>query len=127
GSFCQPAPGASACTGATTPTDVQGVSGAKAASVGQRHSLVLLSDGTVWGWGLNAAGEVGDGTRSEGARPCASVAPFPGIPPVPTICRTAPVPAHTLRGVTTVSGGAFHSLACYTCNAPRLLQRPPKG
>jgi alpha-tubulin suppressor-like RCC1 family protein/plastocyanin len=126
GTFCQPATGTSTCVGASTPQEVQGVSGAKEVRAGQRHNLVLRVDGTVFGWGLNAAGEVGDGTRSEGARPCASVSPFPGAPLVPTICRTSPVQAHTLASVTTVSAGAFHSFACYSCVAPKLLQKAPR-
>ena len=31
-------------------------------AAGQFHSLALKSDGTLWAWGLNASGQVGDGT-----------------------------------------------------------------
>src|SRR5689334_8971472 len=31
---------------------------------GARHSIALMSDGTVWDWGLNAWGMLGDGTTS---------------------------------------------------------------
>jgi len=31
-------------------------------SAGYQHSLVLRSDGTVWSWGANAYGQLGDGT-----------------------------------------------------------------
>src|SRR5262249_39599233 len=31
---------------------------------GARHCIVLLSDGSVWDWGLNAWGMLGDGTAS---------------------------------------------------------------
>ena len=31
-------------------------------AVGRAHSVVLLQDGSVWGWGDNSAGQLGDGT-----------------------------------------------------------------
>jgi len=31
---------------------------------GARHSIVLLSDGSIWDWGLNTWGKLGDGTAS---------------------------------------------------------------
>jgi alpha-tubulin suppressor-like RCC1 family protein len=34
---------------------------ATAVAAGDQHSLVLRNDGTVWGWGYNAAGQLGDG------------------------------------------------------------------
>jgi alpha-tubulin suppressor-like RCC1 family protein len=34
-----------------------------AISAGERHSLALISDGTVFAWGLNSVGELGDGTQ----------------------------------------------------------------
>ncbi len=33
-----------------------------AIAVGGNHSLALKSDGTVWGWGMNVDGQLGDGT-----------------------------------------------------------------
>jgi alpha-tubulin suppressor-like RCC1 family protein len=57
---------------------------------GPSHVLALRSDGTVWAWGGNGFGEVGDGT---------------------TINRTAPVQVTGLTGVTQVAAGTNHSLA----------------
>ncbi|MDI1447998.1 PLAT/LH2 domain-containing protein [Polyangium sp. 6x1] len=37
---------------------------AKAISAGWRHSLALLEDGTVWSWGQNNFGQLGNGTVS---------------------------------------------------------------
>jgi alpha-tubulin suppressor-like RCC1 family protein len=54
------------------------------------HSLALKSDGTVWAWGSNNYGELGDGT---------------------TFNRDTPVQVQNLSGVTAVAGGASHSLA----------------
>ena len=31
-------------------------------AVGRAHSVILLQDGSVWGWGDNSAGQLGDGT-----------------------------------------------------------------
>ena len=48
------------------------------------HGLEARADGTVWAWGHNAAGELGDGT---------------------TTARLAPVQVTGLTGVTQVAGG----------------------
>jgi alpha-tubulin suppressor-like RCC1 family protein len=52
-----------------SPTPVVGLAGlkVKAVSVGQEHACALISDGTVWCWGDNYAGELGNGTVSVGA------------------------------------------------------------
>ena len=50
----------------------------------------LRDDGTVWAWGYNEHGELGDGT---------------------TTTRLSPVPVAGLSNVVAVAGGQFHSLA----------------
>ena len=54
------------------------------------HSLALMSDGTVWAWGGNGAGQLGDGTTTH---------------------RLTPVQVGNLTGVTAISAGIWHSLA----------------
>ena len=54
------------------------------------HGLEARSDGTVWAWGDNRFGQLGDGT---------------------TTTRLAPVQVTGLTGVTQVAGGCVHSLA----------------
>jgi alpha-tubulin suppressor-like RCC1 family protein len=54
------------------------------------HGLEARSDGTVWAWGDNLSGDLGDGT---------------------TTGRLAPVQVTGLTGVTQVAGGCNHSLA----------------
>jgi alpha-tubulin suppressor-like RCC1 family protein len=56
------------------------------------HALVIKSDGTVWGWGRNADGQLGDGTQVD---------------------RTASVRVTALDGITVnaLATGAAHSLA----------------
>ncbi|SMB96533.1 Alpha-tubulin suppressor [Thermanaeromonas toyohensis ToBE] len=54
------------------------------------HSLALKSDGTVWAWGANAYGQLGDGTTTN---------------------RLTPVQVWNLSGVVAIAGGGNHSLA----------------
>jgi alpha-tubulin suppressor-like RCC1 family protein len=46
------------------PTPIAALSGVQAASAGSFHSLAVLSDGTVWAWGDNSAGELGQPSGS---------------------------------------------------------------
>jgi alpha-tubulin suppressor-like RCC1 family protein len=45
----------------TTPVTVPGLSGVTDVDDGHYHSLALKGDGTVWGWGYNALGQLGTG------------------------------------------------------------------
>lgn len=38
-------------------------------AVGNNHCMVLLSNGTIWGWGSNAGGQVGDSTTVDKEKP----------------------------------------------------------
>ena len=51
---------------------VSGLSGVSAVAAGGRHVLVLKWDGTVWGWGWNEFGQLGDGTNVNRAYPVRS-------------------------------------------------------
>jgi alpha-tubulin suppressor-like RCC1 family protein len=57
---------------------------------GDDHSVALNDDGTVWTWGDNGYGQLGDGT---------------------TMNRNAPVPVISLSDVFAVAGGGNHTLA----------------
>lgn len=46
----------------TTPAKVSWLSNVKAVSGGTSNSMALLADGTVWSWGDNMYGQIGDGT-----------------------------------------------------------------
>jgi alpha-tubulin suppressor-like RCC1 family protein len=61
-----------------------------AIAAGQGHNLALKDDGTVWAWGLNFSGQLGDGTTTD---------------------RHTPVQVQNLSGVTAIAGGDNHSLA----------------
>ncbi len=47
-----------------TPVKVSGLSGAIAVSTGDVHTVALKADGTVWAWGSNTDGRLGDGTTT---------------------------------------------------------------
>jgi alpha-tubulin suppressor-like RCC1 family protein len=57
---------------------------------GRDHSLAIRSDGTVWAWGYNQGGELGDGTKSN---------------------RNQPVQTRTITDAIDIAAGANHSLA----------------
>ncbi|MDB5053619.1 MAG: hypothetical protein JWM44_1669 [Bacilli bacterium] len=46
------------------PIQVKGIENVVAVAGGSRHSLAVKKDGTVWAWGGNVYGEIGDGTNS---------------------------------------------------------------
>ncbi len=49
----------------TTPVQVTGLTGVVAIGAGYYHSIALKSDGTVWAWGDNNHGEIGNGTTAQ--------------------------------------------------------------
>ena len=69
---------------------VSGLTGVVAIAGGYYHSLAVKSDGTVWAWGYNGAGQLGDGTTTN---------------------RLTPVPVSGLTGVVAIAGGGCDSLA----------------
>ena len=54
------------------------------------HTVALLSDGTVWAWGGNGAGQLGDNTRTN---------------------RHTPIQVHNLTNATSVAAGRAHTVA----------------
>ncbi len=81
------------CSGApcsATPIQVPGLSGGTALAAGHNYSLAVTSDGAVWGWGRNDAGQLGTGATADAS---------------------TPVQVAGLTGVTDVAAGQDHSLA----------------
>jgi len=44
-------------------------------SAGSLYSMALLSDGTLWGWGYNGSGQLGDGTNTTSPFPARTIIP----------------------------------------------------
>jgi uncharacterized repeat protein (TIGR01451 family) len=75
---------------ATAPLQLAGLSGVADVSAGTYHSVAAKADGTVWAWGYNGTGELGNGT---------------------VVDQSAPVQATGLTGVIAVAAGDAHTLA----------------
>lgn len=69
---------------------VEGVSDVTSIAAGAHWTLALKSDGTVWAWGRNSEGQLGQGDATD---------------------RHAPVQVPGLSGVTAISAGPFTALA----------------
>ena len=79
---------------ATTPqTVLTAFSPILALAGGDRHSLALMGNGTVWAWGDNSDGQLGIGSQGE-------TEPF-----------TLPVAVHDLTNITAIAAGGNFSLA----------------
>jgi len=77
----------------TSPVQVSGsLSNVTGIAAGNNHTMALKNDGTVWAWGLNTSGQLGDGTTSQ---------------------RNSPVQITSLSNVASIASGAtaFHSAA----------------
>src|SRR3990170_7413761 len=78
-------------TNSNVPVQVAGLTGITAiAGGGRAHSLALRNDGTVWAWGYNINGQLGNGTFTNS---------------------NVPVPVTSFTGVSAISSGDLHSLA----------------
>lgn len=74
-------------------SNISGVAGVTAIAGGDSHTLALKSNGTVWDWGYNNYGQLGDGTTTN---------------------RTSAVQVSGLSGVTAIAGGRNHAVALKT-------------
>jgi alpha-tubulin suppressor-like RCC1 family protein len=61
--------GVTSTTGISVPVQVPGLINIIGVSAGDRYTGVLKSDGTVWTWGSNAFGQLGDGTFTDHSSP----------------------------------------------------------
>ena len=73
-----------------SPVAVKSITGVTSVAAGDAHSLALRSDGTVWSWGNNQYGQLGDGT---------------------TVNRSVPGPVSGLTNIRAIAARYLHSLA----------------
>ncbi|MCP4108172.1 MAG: choice-of-anchor D domain-containing protein [Desulfobacteraceae bacterium] len=74
-----------------TPIQVSSIDEFKSIAAGGNHTLAIKkSDGTVWAWGMNTEGQLGDGTNTD---------------------KNTPVQVSNLGNVSTVVGGNNHTVA----------------
>lgn len=73
-----------------TPRQVKGLDKIIAITAAKTYTLALRSDGTVWGWGDNSDGQLGNDLYSE---------------------KSVPVRVGTLDGVVAISAGTSHAMA----------------
>ena len=78
---------------APTPLEVLGLSGVVAVAAGYSHSLALTWDGTLWAWGLNESGQLGNKKSGPGEK------------------SLTPIRVEGLSGVVAIAAGTNHSLA----------------
>lgn len=64
---------------ATTPVQVVGLAGIIEIAAGSLHSMAVRADRTVWGWGKNDYGQLGDGSYSDSSVPVQSSLPPAGL------------------------------------------------
>ncbi|WP_075087667.1 Ig-like domain-containing protein [Verrucomicrobium spinosum] len=74
----------------TVPVQVSGLSGVVGVAAGACHTVAVKSDGTVWAFGSNEAGQLGDGTTTD---------------------RVSPVQIVGLNNIVAVEAGECHTLA----------------
>jgi len=60
---------------------IAGLSDVTAIAAGDSHTVALKSDGTVWTWGWNGYGQLGDGTTNDSVEPIQ----VPGLPAIAAI------------------------------------------
>ena len=48
---------------------VEGITGVIAMNAGYRHMIVIRKDGTVWAWGSNSSGQLGNGATDDSLKP----------------------------------------------------------
>jgi alpha-tubulin suppressor-like RCC1 family protein len=77
----------------TVPTNVGYETSWSQLSLGYDHGVATKTNGTLWTWGVNGAGQIGDNS---------------------TTTRSSPIQIGTLTGWSKVSAGASHTMAIYT-------------
>ena len=85
--------------GGPTPRQIVGLSAVTKVSAGREHGLALKTDGTVWAWGLNSSGQIGDGSAVRN--------------------RLTPIQVASISGAMDIAAGGQHSAAVLTDGSVR--------
>ena len=94
--------GTNTTTNSSVPVQVVGPSGTgyltgiTTISAGAAYSLARMNNGTVWAWGANDSGQLGNNTNTYSSVPVQVVGPGGG---------------GALTGITSISAGQYHSIA----------------
>ncbi|MFT4626793.1 MAG: alpha-tubulin suppressor-like RCC1 family protein [Myxococcota bacterium] len=80
------------------PTRVVGVSDVVQLALAENHSCVLRRDGSVWCWGRNRLGELGDGNIVQGAYEASPAVRVPGIGSASSIAAFGSLTAAIVEG-----------------------------
>src|SRR2546425_9053924 len=83
----------------TVPVAVGGLTGAVTVVTGGYHTCALLGDGTMWCWGRNADGQLGDGTAGT------------QIGRASGLCSSTPVRAGGITSPAAITAGGYHTCA----------------
>src|SRR3989454_197630 len=83
----------------TVPVAVGGLTGAVTVVTGGYHTCALLGEGTMWCWGRNADGQLGDGTAGT---QCAQTT---------GLCSSTPVRAGGITNPAAITAGGYHTCA----------------
>lgn len=124
----------------TTPVQVSSLTGITGIAAGEAHSLAIKSDGTVWAWGRNNFGQLGDGSNTNSST-AIQISSFSGVTAIAAgdnhslaaksdgtawawgrnnngelgdssyTHRNAPVQISGITGITALAGGRFQSMA----------------
>jgi alpha-tubulin suppressor-like RCC1 family protein len=119
--------GDGAMTLRTSPIQVPGLSTIGAVSAGHGyHSVAVTTDGVVWAWGLNTAGQVGDGTTVQRNSPVALSEPnYNWLVATPTFSVAAGTYSvnQTVALATATAGATIH----YTTSGATPTTSDPSG
>ncbi|WPB74364.1 RCC1 repeat-containing protein [Archangium violaceum] len=103
-----------------TPAPVPGLTDVVAISAGQSSNLALRRDGTVWGWGDNSLGQLGDGTRLSRYTP----APVAGLTDVVGLMSTSYGTSLVVRRDGTVWGFGYNDIGMLANTAQQFYTTP---